>query len=99
MNDKENLRTLFSILNGCLPYEYDVELPTGKGPHASILITKEDSGRIIQITASGPGDDTFTVLAYDDGDDPAKNSETYLWDTDSPDYTLDNILTDIRNGF
>lgn len=53
----------------------------------------------MQISASKLNDNTFTVLAYDDGDDPAKDGEVYLWNADSPDFTLDNILTAIKNSF
>lgn len=97
MNNKENLQNLFCILNGCLPSEYDVILLDDHGRTPSILIVKKDSDRIMQISSSEPSDDTFTVLVYDDGDDPDKDSEIYQWDTDSPDFTLDNILTDIKN--
>lgn len=96
MSDKENLRNLFGIINGCLPYEYDVKLLDDHGKTYGILITKKNSDHTMQITTSNH-DDTFTVLAYDDGDDPDTDSEVYQWDLDSPDVTLDTILTDIKN--
>lgn len=96
MNGKETIRNLFCILNGYLPYEYDVTLSNDHGRTPNILITKKDSDCIMQIDASSH-DGTFTVSAYDDGDDPDKDSEVCQWDTDSPDFTLDNILTDIKN--
>lgn len=98
MGNKENLENLFSVLDGCLPYEYAETFLNGEGTYASILIIKENSDRIMQISASEPNDDTFTVLVYDDGDDPAKDGEVHLWNTDSPGFTLDNILTDVRNS-
>lgn len=99
MDNKENLQNLFSVLNGCLPYEYAETFLNGEGTYASILIIKENSDRIMQISASELNDDTFTVLVYYDGDDPAKDGEVYLWNADSPDFTLDNILTAIKNSF
>lgn len=99
MDNKENLQNLFSVLNGCLPREYTEAFFNDKGTHASMLIVKENSDRIMQISTSELNDGTFTVFVYDDGDDPAENSEVYLWDTDSPDFTLDNILAAIKNSF
>lgn len=98
MANKENLRALFSALTGCLPYEYTEEY-LGNGSTANILIFKDDSDHIMQITADGNDDDTFTVFSYDDGDDPAKDGEVYHWDLGSPDVTFDTILTDIKNRF
>lgn len=99
MDNKGNMQNLFSVLDGCLPCEYAETFLNGEGTYASILIIKENSDRIMQISASELNDDTFTVLVYDDGDDPAKDSEVYLWNTNSPDFTLDNILTAIKNSF
>ena len=99
MNNNENLQNLFSILNGCLPNEYDEAFLNGEGTYASILIIKENSDRIMQISASGLTDGTFIAFAYNDGDDPAEDSEVYLWDVGSQDFTLDNILTAIKNSF
>lgn len=90
MSHKDATRNLSNVLNGCLPYEYDIELL--KDPN--ILITKEDSDHIMQITPN-EHDNTCTVLVWVDGDD--KDSEVYQWDLDSPDVTLDSILTDIKN--
>jgi hypothetical protein len=96
MSDKNNTRNLFSIINGCLPYEYDVKLLDDHGRTNGILIVKEDSDHIMQITPS-EHDNTCTVLAWADGDDPDTDSETYQWDLDSPDLTLADILADIQN--
>lgn len=96
MSDKENLRNLFSIINGCLPYEYDVKLLDYHGKDTSLLIVKKDSDHIMQITPN-EHDNTCTVLAWVDGDDPDTDGEVYQWDLDSPDLTLDDILTDIKN--
>lgn len=96
MSDKNNTRNLSSIINGCLPYEYDVTLHNYHGKTPSILITKEDSNHIMQITPN-EHDNTCTVLTWIDGDDPDTGSETLQWNIDSPDVTLDSILTDIKN--
>lgn len=99
MDNNENLQNLFSILNGCLPHEYDEAFLNSKDTYDSILIIKENSDRIMQISASGLTDGTFIAFVYDDGDDPAEDSEVYLWDVGSTDFTLDNILTAIKNSF
>lgn len=96
MNNKDNTRNLFSIINGCLPHEYDVTLLEYHGKTNGILIVKEDSDHIMQITPN-EHDNTCTVLVWIDGDDPDKDSEVYQWDLDSPDATIDSILTDIKN--
>lgn len=96
MSDKNNTRNLFNILNGCLPHEYDVTLPDNHGKTHSILIVKEDSDHIMQITPN-EHDNTYTVLIWADGDDPDTDSEVYQWDLDSPDDTLNTILADIKN--
>lgn len=99
MSDKETIRNLFNVINGCLPYEYDVKTLDDHGRTHGILIVKEDSDHIMQISANNRDDNTLTVFSYDDGGDPDKDSEVYQWDLDSPDATLDNILTDIKNRF
>lgn len=96
MSDKENIRNLFNIINGCLPYEYDVKLLDGHSRTPGILIVKKDSDHIMHISPNNH-DDAFTVFSYDDGDDPTTNSEAYQWNLDSSDLTLDDILADIKN--
>lgn len=98
MSNKETIRNLFNVINGCLPYEYDVELLNSPGRTASVLITKKDSGYVVQVDAS-EHDDMLTVTTYDDEGDFDKDNEICQWDTDSPDFTLDNVLTDIKNRF
>lgn len=96
MSHNDNTRNLFNVLNGCLPYEYDVTLLKYHGRTNGILIVKEDSDRIMQISPH-EHDNTCTVLVRADGDDLDKDSEVYQWNLDSPDFTLDAILTDIKN--
>lgn len=95
MSDKNNTLNLSSIINGCLPYEYDVVLLGDRGRTYGIMITKEDSGHFMQITPSDH-DNTCAVLVWAEGDDPDTDGEAYRWDLDSPDFTIDDILTDIK---
>lgn len=96
MSNKDNTKNLLNTINGCLPYEYDMTLLDGHGRTYGILITKKDSDHIMQITPS-EHDNTCTVLTWTDGNDPTTDGETYQWDLDSPDSTLDGILADIQN--
>lgn len=96
MNNKDNTRNLFSIINGCLPHEYDVILLDDHRRTPNILIVKENSDHIMQIDPD-EHDNTCTVLVWVDGDNPATDSEVYQWDLESPGVTLDTILTDIKN--
>lgn len=98
MNNKENLKSLFSAFNGCLPCEYDGKY-LDNGSTASILITKNNSGHIMDIATSVTNDDVLTVFSYDYGDTPDEDSEVFQWNLDSPDVTLDTILADIQNRF
>ena len=98
MSNHTTLSTLFATLHGSLPYEYD-EKYLDTGTTASILISKSDSNHIMQIATCDHDDDVLTAFSYDDGDDPDEASETFQWDLDSPDVTLDTIITDIKNHF
>lgn len=64
MDKNTNIRTMFSILNGCLPYEYDAKLVTNEN---TIIITKEDSDNTMYITLNDPDapDDAITI-SHDD---------------------------------
>jgi hypothetical protein len=96
MSNKNNIRNLFCVLNGCLPYEYDVTSINDHGRTHGILISKDGSDHIMQIAPS-KRDNTFIVLVWADGDDPDTDSEVYHWDLEPPDLTLDDIFTDIKN--
>lgn len=67
MNKNTNIKTLFHILNGCLPYEYDAKLVTNEN---TIIITKEDSGNTMYITLDNtnyPNDpDDVIAIGHDD---------------------------------
>lgn len=60
MDKNTNIHTLFHILHGCLPYEYDEKLVTNEN---TIIITKEDSDNTAYITLNNPDNP-------DDPDDP-----------------------------
>lgn len=96
MSDKNNTRNLFSIINGCLPYEYDVTLLNGHDGAYGIIIVKEGSDHIVQITPS-EHNNTCTVLVWADGDNPDTDGEGYQWDLDSPGLTLADILANIKH--
>lgn len=96
MSHKDATLSLFSIINGCLPYEYDVELLASHTEYPSILVLKKGSNHIMQIDPN-EHDNTYTIFTWIDGDDPTTDSETYQWNLESPDTTIDTILTDIKN--
>lgn len=60
MDKNTNIQTLFHILNGCLPYEYNAKLVTNEN---TIIITKEDSDSTMYITLDNNDNP-------DDPDDP-----------------------------
>lgn len=68
MDKNTNIKTLFHILNGCLPYEYDEKLVTNEN---TIIITKEDSDNTMYITLNNNDntDDPDDVIAIGH-DDP-----------------------------
>lgn len=94
MNGNKNLRTLFHILNGCLPYEYDEKYLDTKDTDASILITKKESSRTLFFTTNPDHHDEFEISIYDDGDD--KPLETALLTMKKPDGSITPILTYIK---
>lgn len=66
MNKNTNIQTLFHILNGCLPYEFDAKLVTNEN---TIIITKEGSDDTMSITLNNNNDDPDDVIAIGH-DDP-----------------------------
>lgn len=92
----DNLRLLFTNLNGCLPYEYNEKYFNGRGLEDAIIISKTDSERSIYITENMPGDNNiFDLTLYDDtyDDDPI---EILQWDADDQDLTLTNLIAYIE---
>lgn len=64
MGKNTNIQTLFHILNGCLPYEYDEKLITNEN---TIIITKGDSDNTMSITLNNNDDpDGVIAIGYDD---------------------------------
>lgn len=62
MNKNTNIRTLFRILNGCLPYEYDEKLVANED---TIILTKEDPDNAVYITLDDDADDVIAI-GHDD---------------------------------
>lgn len=94
MNGNKTLRTLFHILNGCLPYEYDEKYLDTKDTDASILITKKESGRTLFFTANSDHHDEFEISIYDDDND--KPLETALLTIKKPYDSITQIITYIK---
>jgi hypothetical protein len=64
MNKNTNIQTLFHILNGCLPPEYDEKLVANEN---TIIITKEDSDSAMYITRNNNDDpDDVIAIGHDD---------------------------------
>lgn len=64
MGKDTNIQTLFHILNGCLPYEYNEKLVTNED---TIIITKEDSDNTMYITLDNDDDpDDVIAIGHDD---------------------------------
>lgn len=97
MNDHMTLTTLFSILRGCLPYEYDELYINGENMDHSIVINKKDSELTMYITMNAPDDnDILDTDLYDNYDDDL--IETCQWDLDDPNLNLTDLITYIKNS-
>lgn len=96
MSDHTTLTTLFAILHGSLPYEYDELYVNGKGTPHSLVINKKDSKRTIYITTNTAYDDGIldTTLYDDDYDD--EPIETCQWDTNDPNLNLADLIVYIE---
>lgn len=98
MSDYITLKTLFTALQGSLPYEYDEKYFNGAGLDDAIIISKTNSERSIYITANLPHDNNiFDLTLYDDtkDDDPIEISQ---WDADDPNLTLINLIAYIEKS-
>lgn len=98
MSNYTTLKTLFTALNGCLPYEYDEKYINGAGREDAIIISKTNSERNIYITANTPDDNgVFDASLYDDtyDDDPI---EIYQWDTNDPNLDLLDLIAYIEKS-
>lgn len=98
MSNYTTLKTLFDILHGILPYEYDEKYVNGVGLEDIIAISKNDTGPAIYITANTPDDNgVFNVTLYDDinDDNPA---EFTIWDANDPTLTLTDLTSYIKKS-
>lgn len=96
MSDKENLRNLFNIINGCLPHEYDVTLTENTTVYDYIKITKADTANAIYFTTYHNNANTLYMELYDAEYDDF--IDYCAWDLDSPDLSLTAIINDIRKN-
>lgn len=96
MNKHDNLHTLFTSLNGILPYEYDQKFIDNE---TTIVLTKEDSDCTMYISPDETNADDFVVAISHD--DPSKGHyeeyETFYWLTEDEQIPLDSILADIKH--
>lgn len=96
MSKHTTLKTLFTVINGTLPYEYDEKYINGANREDAIIISKTSSERTICLTANMPdGNNIFDATLYDNthDDDPIEISQ---WDADDPDLTLIDLITYIE---
>lgn len=91
MTKNDNIHLLFTILNGCLPYEYTEELTDNEN---TIVITKEDSDYDMYISPDGLDTDNFEV-SVNYGDEPV---ELYQWNTNDPNSNLTDLIAYIKNS-
>ena len=63
MTNNTTMQTLFRILNGCLPYEYDEKLVANED---TIILTKEDSDNTMSITLNDDDADDVILIGHDD---------------------------------
>lgn len=103
MDKATNIQTLFHILNGCLPYEYDAKLVTNEN---TIIITKEDSDNTMYITLNNT-DDTDNTDDPDDviaigHDDPNRGYfveyEPIYRSSENEQIPLDTIIDNIKHN-
>lgn len=98
MSNHTALKTLFTALQGSLPYEYDEKYFNGAGLGDAIIISKTNPERYIYITENMPHDNNiFDITLYDDtyDDDP---TEICQWDADDQDLTLTDLISYIKKA-
>lgn len=97
MDKNTNTKTLFHILNGCLPYEYDEKLIANEN---TIIITKEDSDNTMSITLNN-NDDPDDVIAIGH-DDPNRGYfveyEPIYQHSENEQIPLDTIIDNIKHN-
>ena len=95
MSNHTTLTTMFSILHGSLPYEYDELYVNGNGTDSSIVISKKDSERTVYITTNTPDDGILDTTLYDDANDD-EPIEICQWDTNDPNLNLVDLIAYIE---
>lgn len=99
MDKNTNIQTLFRILNGCLPCEYNEKLVTNEN---TIIITKEDSDNTMSITLNNNNDpdDPDDVIAIGH-DDPNRGCfveyEPIYRSSEDEQIPLDTIIDNIKH--
>lgn len=96
MSDKKNLRNLFSIINGCLPYEYDEYLTKDT---EYIAITKKDSPIVVYITEDETEPGTLNATSFDTEEDKLPPDITVHLDTMDPDFNIIDAINEIKQLF
>lgn len=98
MNKNTNIQTLFHILNGCLPYEYDEKLVTNEN---TIILTKENSDNTMYITLDNNDNDADDVIAIGH-DDPNRGYfveyEPIYRSSENEQIPLDSIIDNIKHN-
>lgn len=98
MSNHTTLKTLFTILHGSLPYEYDEKYANRVGPEDTITISKNDTSCAIYITANTHDDNgVFDVVLYDDIHDGTPSDIT-IWNADDPNLTLIDLISYIEKS-
>lgn len=96
MNKNDNIHTLSTILNGCLPYEYDQKLVDNE---TTLVITKEDSDLTMYISPDENNDDEFVIIHGHD--DPNRGyfmeSEPIYRSSEDEQIPLDAIIDNIKH--
>ena len=95
MNKHDDLRILFAILTGTLPYEYDEKLINNG---TTIVITKEESDYTMYISLDETNSDDFIVeVTCNDLDKGThKEYETFHWIAEDEQIPLATIIADIK---
>lgn len=95
MNKNDTLHTLFNILNGCLPYEYDEHLTKDT---EYIAITKKDSPIVIYISEDETEPGILNATSYDTEEEPSPYPTVQL-DIIGPDFNITDAINEIKQLF
>lgn len=95
MNKHDNLHTLFSVLNGCLSYAYNMTL---RDNETTIVLTREGTDDIMFICPDEYHEDDFVAYISYDSSGEIRDGEydTILWTSEDGQIPLSNILSGIR---